>query len=62
MYFVHSFHVDPVDPKDVLAKTFYGGTAFCSVVRRKNVMGCQFHPEKSAQSGLKILENFINLN
>lgn len=61
MYFVHSFHVVPSDPKLQLAQTEYGGHHLCSVVANGNVYGCQFHPEKSANFGLVILKNFINL-
>jgi imidazole glycerol-phosphate synthase subunit HisH len=48
-------------PNDTLAETEYGGVHFCSVAVRANVMGCQFHPEKSAETGLKLLRNFIAL-
>ena len=61
MYFVHSFFVQPDDPKNMLAVTDYEGNSFCSVVAKDNIYGCQFHPEKSSASGLKILSNFINL-
>ncbi|MDO8579906.1 MAG: imidazole glycerol phosphate synthase subunit HisH [Candidatus Omnitrophota bacterium] len=61
MYFVHSFFPVPKDEKHVLAKTSYAGIDFCSVIARENVYGCQFHPEKSAQHGLKILKNFVEL-
>ena len=62
MYFVHSYFVRPADPRRVLAATEYGEELFCSVVHKENVFGCQFHPEKSAALGLKILDNFMNLN
>ena len=61
MYFVHSFHVVPRHRADCLAMTSYGTHAFCSVVARGSVYGCQFHPEKSGVSGLKILDNFVRL-
>ncbi len=61
MYFVHSFYVVPTDPKFMLSVTEYGGHSFCSVIAKHNVYGCQFHPEKSANLGLKILDNFVNL-
>lgn len=57
MYFVHSFHCCPVDAQDILATSDHGG-AFVAVVARGNVAGTQFHPEKSQDAGLKLLENF----
>lgn len=59
MYFVHSFHAEPVDPAHRLAETRYGDYAFCSVVRKDNITGCQFHPEKSGETGLAIIRKFI---
>lgn len=59
-YFVHSFQVIPNDPSVTLAKTQYGENEFCSVIRKDNVEGCQFHPERSGAVGLKILQNFVN--
>lgn len=56
-YFVHSFQFVPDAPKDVLARTGYGA-AFCSIVARANIVGVQFHPEKSQEQGLRLLENF----
>jgi glutamine amidotransferase len=60
VYFVHSYYVDPVDPAVVASTTDYGLT-FCSSIWRDNVMATQFHPEKSQQVGLRILENFGRL-
>jgi len=56
-YFVHSYYVEPTDRSLVLADTDYG-VDFASVVGRDNVMGIQFHPEKSQRVGLQILTNF----
>jgi glutamine amidotransferase len=56
-YFVHSFYVDP-DPRFVAATTTYGET-FCSGVERDNVVGVQFHPEKSADVGRRVLQRFF---
>jgi glutamine amidotransferase len=56
-YFVHSLHFAPRRAQDVLATTTYGET-FASVVGRDNVVGCQFHPEKSQVGGLALLERF----
>jgi len=61
VYFVHSYIMQPVEEADILAVTSYGGYKFCSAVRKSNIYGCQFHPEKSGQVGLKIIKNFIDL-
>jgi glutamine amidotransferase len=58
VYFTHSWRA-PVS-KDTAAVTLYGDP-FTSVVERGNVMGVQFHPEKSAETGLKVLKNFLEL-
>jgi glutamine amidotransferase len=50
--------VAPADPGDSLADSEYGGQRFCAVIARRNVLGCQFHPETSAQAGLAIFRNF----
>jgi imidazole glycerol-phosphate synthase subunit HisH len=59
-YFVHSYVLRPSRPEDVAAVTPYGG-GFVSAVRRDNVFGVQFHPEKSQQAGFAILRNFLAL-
>lgn len=56
-YFVHSFAMQCDDPSDVLGETDYGGPV-TAAVSHANVVGFQFHPEKSEASGLKLLENF----
>lgn len=56
-YFVHSFAMQCDDPADVLGETDYGGPV-TAAVGHANVVGFQFHPEKSEASGLKLLENF----
>lgn len=58
-YFVHSFAVHPDDPAAVLAAADYGGVSFCAVLERGSVAGCQFHPEKSRTTGLRILASFV---
>jgi imidazole glycerol-phosphate synthase subunit HisH len=57
-YFVHSFYADPADDAHVIATTDYG-PGFPSVVRVANVVGTQFHPEKSGEVGRRVLENWI---
>jgi len=61
-YFVHSYYAVPDDPDAVVATTDYG-TDFASVVAndRGNVFGTQFHPEKSGETGLGILRNFVDI-
>ena len=61
-YFVHSFFVKPQNKENILATTEYFGQEFSSAVRKGNVFGCQFHPEKSGNMGLSILSDFIKLN
>jgi len=58
-YFVHSYHVQPAEAALVAAETAYG-IRFTSAVARANIFAVQFHPEKSAQSGLRLLANFIH--
>lgn len=58
-YFVHSYIVVPENTLHNFAETHYGADRFCSVVGRDNIWGTQFHPEKSAEKGLKIFRNFI---
>lgn len=60
MYFVHSYYVKPKDRKVILTTTDYG-IDFVSGVKKDNVYAFQFHPEKSQELGLKILENFVKL-
>ena len=60
MYFVHSYEFVPKDKKVITATTDYSSNIVCSV-EKENIFGTQFHPEKSDKTGLKIIENFINL-
>lgn len=59
-YFVHSYYCAPTQSGSVIATTDYG-ESFCSIVSYGNVHGLQFHPEKSHEIGLRILQNFIDL-
>lgn len=58
MYFVHSFYVQPEDENVVLSVSHYGDVSFCSAIHRDNIVAFQFHPERSAQSGLQVYERF----
>lgn len=60
-YFVHSYFPQPQDPEAVLAVTDYEGDFACAI-GRDNYIGTQFHPEKSAQVGLRLLANFSKWN
>ncbi len=59
-YFNHSYYCRPSNPADVLASTDYG-VQYASIVRRDNLFGVQFHPEKSQRVGLTLLNNFLRL-
>ncbi len=56
-YFLHSFYFAPSSTEDVLSVTSYGGK-FAASVRRGNIHGVQFHPEKSHEWGIQLLKNF----
>ncbi len=58
-YFVHSYYVQPED-SDLIAATTDYGVKFTSAIARDNLFAVQFHPEKSADTGLRLLENFVN--
>lgn len=60
VYFVHSYYLSAEDEKIVAATTEYG-TLIHASVEKGNVFACQFHPEKSSDVGLKILQNFIDV-
>ncbi len=57
-YFVHSYHLQPTLPEDLIATTDYGGP-ITAVVGYENIVGTQFHPEKSQELGLKLIANFL---
>lgn len=58
-YFVHSFVLAPSAPDDSFAVTTYGDYTYCAVVGQGKVYGTQFHPEKSGEAGLQLIQNFI---
>jgi len=59
LYFVHSYHVSPTEPTTTLTTTDYG-YPFVSSIQKGNVIGTQFHPEKSGEAGLQVLRNFLD--
>lgn len=60
-YFVHSYYCEPEDKSVVAGETEYG-LNYASVVAKDNICGVQFHPEKSQDAGLRLLQNFARLN
>ena len=60
VYFVHSYYLRAADPGDVAAASTYGIT-FHAAVEHENIFACQFHPEKSSETGLRILKNFAEM-
>lgn len=61
MYFTHSYMAIPKETKDVLAYTNYCGIKITSLVHKDNLVGCQFHPERSGKNGLLFLKSFMNI-
>ncbi len=59
VYFVHSFAAEPTAPDDILAVCDHDGHTICAAVQRNNVIGFQFHPEKSGPAGLAILRELL---
>jgi imidazole glycerol-phosphate synthase subunit HisH len=60
VYFVHSYHIEPEDESLIAATTDYG-SKLPVVIERSNLLGTQFHPEKSGKIGAQIMKNFINI-
>ncbi len=60
-YFVHSYILVPEKKEHVFGMSAYGGLRFCSAVRKGNVFGTQFHPEKSGEAGIQIMQDFLEL-
>jgi glutamine amidotransferase len=60
-YMVHSFHLVPDSFKYQLAVCRYGGHLVTAVIQRDNLIGCQFHPEKSGEVGLRVLQSFLEI-
>ena len=61
VYFVHSFMSNTVEPEHRIANCLYGGIKIPAVIGKGRTVGCQFHPEKSGEIGLKILRQFFLL-
>jgi len=59
-YFVHSYTVVPDSDEHRLADAYYGSCRVSAAIQNANVIGCQFHPEKSGPKGLKMIENFLS--
>ena len=59
VYFVHSFMAVPTDPAHRIADCVYGQHKIAAMIGREQITGCQFHPEKSGEVGLKILRRFL---
>lgn len=59
VHFVHSFMAEPDHPEMRIADCLYGGNRISAVICNKSAFGCQFHPEKSGEDGIKILRAFV---
>ena len=59
-YFVHSYYFDCSDKKNIIATTDYD-LIFPSIVGKENIYGVQFHPEKSSNQGLRLINSFLRL-
>lgn len=59
VYFVHSYRAENYEDSTLVAHCKYDGHVLPAIVRRRNIVGCQFHPEKSGEIGLKILRSFL---
>lgn len=61
VYFVHGYHAFPKEAEALLATAQHGGHAITAAVQVANLVGCQFHPERSGEVGLTILRRFLNV-
>lgn len=59
VYFVHSYHCVPSNPSQIMAVANYDGVELTAAIRRDNIVGVQFHPERSGEFGQKILATFL---
>ena len=60
-YFVHSYYCQPIDVDHLVSQTDYDGHKFCSIVKKRNIIGLQFHPEKSGINGINLLKSINRL-
>lgn len=60
-YFVHSYYIKTKEKKVIMSNSKYGDLSFASVINKKNIYGCQFHPERSRNQGLIFLKNFCKI-
>ena len=58
--FLHSYYINLYDQNEAVADTYYGNS-FNSIIQKENIIGIQFHPEKSHKYGIKLFENIISL-
>lgn len=61
VYLVHSYTLMPENDQDRLADCFYNGRRIAAAIRKGQVYGCQFHPEKSGRVGIRILDHFLSI-
>jgi glutamine amidotransferase len=61
-YFVHSYYAVPENKNEILAYYKYGNEKITAIIGRENVLGTQFHPEKSGQNGINIIKTFLRIN
>ena len=61
MFFVHSFFVKTKNKNDILALSKYGNIEYCSALQKDNIIGMQFHPEKSGPKGIEIYDNIKDI-
>ena len=61
MYFVHSYYCDTENKKNIVSTTHYGSIEYPSIIRKNNIIGIQFHPEKSGENGLKFYQELNEL-
>lgn len=61
MYFVHSYYVDTNDKDCIISSSEFAGIRYCTAIKKNNIYGFQFHPEKSGLKGLKIYKNLREL-
>ena len=59
-YFDHSLRYNLKNKKNIIASTFHNKTEVISIIKKNNIYGVQFHPEKSSEQGLKLISNFLN--